>query len=61
MATRAAYIAALRREAEGHAQAGREHRLAAVNAELSRFDDEPQVQMLEKAVLGPISRTRPKS
>jgi len=61
MATRAAYVAALRRERAFHEQAEHAEQVAAVDIELSRFEDEPEVRVIEKAVPGPISRTRPKS
>ena len=60
MATRADYVAALRRERAFHEQAGHAEQLAAVDIELSRFDDEPEVRVIETAVAGPISRTRPR-
>lgn len=62
MATRADYVAALKRERAFHKQAGHAEQVAAVDIELSRFDAEPEVRVRETAVPGPISRTRkPKS
>ena len=60
MATRADYVAALRRERAFHEQAEHAEQLADVDLELSRFEDEPDVRTIETVVAGPISRTRPK-
>lgn len=57
---RSAYVAALR--GERAAIAARpdpdELRLAAIDSELDRFADEPDVASVERAVPGPISRSR---